>query len=136
MQEFIISETSKIFRKGIITYAKKYKVGVEKVSILLFIKGEGEVGFGIFNEGKFSEEVTIKDILGVKLMDIRGYSMVAPPYIYNFLMKFAEELKSLKVNVSVFMNENEDDIILFLYDDNTLVREVLLEDIISDKIGT
>ena len=72
MEEFIASETSKIFGKGIKTYAKKYKVEEHDVSILLYMKKGDEVGYQTYVDGNFKEEVTIKDILGVKVMDLKG----------------------------------------------------------------
>jgi hypothetical protein len=145
MEEFIISETSKIFSKGIVKYAKKYKADEHDVSILLYIKGEDEVGYLVFVNGEFKEEVTIKDILGVKVIDYKGYSVIAPPYIYQFLLNFVEELKTNKVDVTIYLKEDdaagdkkhEDDdssyVNFFLNVEGKLIRQVYLKNLLGFK---
>jgi len=135
MEEFIISETSKIFSKGIKRYVKKYNVDEHDVSILLYVKNSEDVGYQIYVVGEFKEEVTIKDILGVKVMDIKGYSVIAPPYIYQFLLNFREELKTDKVDVSIYLDENCDDVRFFLYAEGELIREVYLKNLLGFKNG-
>jgi hypothetical protein len=144
MEEFIISETSKIFSKGIVRYAKKYKADEHDVSILLYIKGEDEVGYLIYVENEFKEEVTIKDILGVKVIDYKGYSVIAPPYIYRFLINFVEELKTNKVDVTIYLKEeesdekvidedDESDVNFFLNVEGKLIRRVKLKNLLGFK---
>jgi hypothetical protein len=144
MEEFIISETSKIFSKGIVKYAKKYKADEHDVSILLYIKGEDEVGYLVFVNGEFKEEVTIKDILGVKVIDYKGYSVIAPPYIYRFLINFVEELKTNKVDVTIHLKEeesdekvidedDESDVNFFLNVEGKLIRRVKLKNLLGFK---
>ena len=135
MEEFIISETSKIFSKGIKRYVKKYNVDEHDVSILLYLKSSEDVGYQIYVGSEFKEEVTIKDILGVKVMDIKGYSVIAPPYIYQFLLNFKEELKTDKVDVSIYLDENGDDVRFFLYGEGELIREVYLKNLLGFKNG-
>ncbi|MFY8161470.1 MAG: hypothetical protein ACOVNU_09085 [Candidatus Kapaibacteriota bacterium] len=133
MEEFIISETSKIFSKGIRRYAKNYKVEEHDVSILLYIKSAEDVGYLIYVDGEFKEEVTIKDILGVKVMDIKGYSVIAPPYIYQFLLNFVKELNTYKVDVTIYLNEEGTDVKFFLNVEGKLIREVFLKNLLGFK---
>jgi hypothetical protein len=133
MEEFIVSETSKIFSKGINRYVEKYKVGLNDVSILLYLQKDDEVGYQIYVNGDYSEDVTIKDILGVKMMDLKGYSVIAPPYIQKFLLDFKNELKSNKVDVSVYLDEYGEDVRFFLYDNGKLIREVFLNKLLGVK---
>jgi hypothetical protein len=134
MEDFIISETNKIFTKGVKRYVEKYKCEEHDASILLYLKGEEEVGYQIYVDGVFKEEVTIKDILGVKVIDLKGYSVIAPPYIYNFLSGFASELNTKKVDVSIYLNEEGDGVRFFLYKEGAMVREVYLKNLIASKI--
>jgi hypothetical protein len=134
MEEFIISETSKIFTKGIKRYVKKYSVDEHDVSILLYIKSSEDVGYQIYVGSEFKEEVTIKDILGVKVMDLKGYSVIAPPYIHQFLLKFKVELRTDKVDVSIYLDENGEDVRFFLYGEGELIREVYLKNLLGFKI--
>ena len=133
MEEFIASETSKIFSKGIKAYAKKYKVEEQDVSILLYMKLGDTVGYQTYVDGNFKEEVTIKDILGVKVMDLKGYSVIAPPYIYNFLVDFVNELGTRSVDITIYLNEDGDDVRFFLYKEGVLVREVFIKNLLGIK---
>ncbi len=135
MEEFIISETSKIFSKGIKRYVKKYNVDEHDVSILLYLKNSEDVGYQIYVGSEFKEEVTIKDILGVKVMDIKGYSVIAPPYIYQFLLNFKEELGTDKIDVSIYLDEDGDDVRFFLYGEGELIKEVYLKNLLGFKNG-
>lgn len=134
MEEFIIAETSKIFTKGVKRYVEKYKCEEHDASILLYLKGDEEVGYQIYVGGEFKEEVGIKDILGVKFIDLKGYSVIAPPYILNFLQGFASELNTKKIDVSIYLSEEADDVRFFLYKEGALVREVFLKNLIASKI--
>jgi len=133
MQEFIVEETSKIFTKGIKRFVEKNKVDIHEVSILLYLQRDNEVGYQIYVNGNYSENVTIKDILGVKVVDLKGYSVIAPPYIEKFLVNFRNELKSDKIDVSVYLNEDGDDVRFFLYDNGKLIKEVFLKDLLGVK---
>jgi hypothetical protein len=144
MEDFIISETSKIFSKGIVKYANKYKVDEHDVSILLYIKGEDEVGYLVYVQNEFKEEVTIKDILGVKVIDYKGYSVIAPPYIYRFLVNFVDELKTNKIDVTIILKEeesnekvidedDESDVNFFLNVEGKLIRRVKLKNLLGFK---
>lgn len=133
MQEFIVSETSKIFTRGIKRYVEKHKVDLHDVSILLYLQRDEEVGYQIYVNGSYVEDVTIKDILGVKMIDLKGYSVIAPPYIRKFLLDFKEELKSDKSDVSVYLDESGDDVRFFLYDNGKLIKEVFLNELLGVK---
>jgi len=109
MEEFIIAETSKIFTKGVKKYVEKYKVEDPlSVFVLLYIKSKEEVGYQVYVEDEFKEEVSIKDILGVKVIDLKGYSVIAPPYILKFLQDFAKELGTYQVDVTIYLNEDQE----------------------------
>lgn len=133
MQEFIVSETSKIFTKGIKRFVEKNKVELHEVSILLYLQRDDEVGYQVYVNGNYSENVTIQNILGVKVMDLKGYSVIAPPYIEKFLKDFRNELKSNKIDVSVYLNEDGDDVRFFLYDNGKLIKEVFLNELLGVK---
>lgn len=133
MEDFIVSETSKIFSKGVKRYVNKYKVGIHDVSILLYLQKDENVGYQVYLNGNYSEDVTIKDILGVTIMDMKGYSVIAPPYIQKFLVEFKRELSSSKIDVSVYLDEEGEDVRFFLYDNGKLIREVFLKDLIGVK---
>lgn len=129
-----MSETSKVFTKGIKRYVDKYGSEMHDVSLLLYSKSKEDVGYQIYLGGEFKEEVTIKDILGVKLMDLKGYSVIVPPYIKKILDDLCEELKSNKVDITVYLNSDGDDVRFFLYESGKLQKEVFLNELIAKSI--
>ena len=135
MQEFIASESSKIFLKGIKKFIESNKIEDElSVSLLLYIKGEDEVGYQFYVDGVFHSETTIKEILGVKVVDMKGYSVIAPPYIYKILLDLRVGLRSNKVDVSIYLNEEGDDVNYFVYESGNFVKQVELIELLGFKI--
>jgi len=134
VEEFIVSETSKCFTKGIKRYVDNYDCGMHDVSLLLYLKDEHQVGYQMYVTGDFKEEVTIKDILGVKWIDRSGFSMIAPPYIKKILEDLSEEMKSNKVDITVYLNEDGDDVRFFLYESGKLQKEVFLNELIAKSV--
>jgi len=135
MIDFIASESSRIFLKGIKKFIESNKIeDVFSVSLLLYIKEEDEVGYQYYIDGVFHSETTIKNILGVKVIDTKGYSVFAPPYIYNILVDLCNKLQSNKVDVSIYINEDEDDVNYFVYDNGNFIKKVELIELLGFKI--
>jgi hypothetical protein len=135
MQEFIASESSKIFLKGIKKFIERNKIeDALSVNLLLYIKGVDEVGYQFYVDGVFHSETDIKELLGVKVIDMKGYSVIAPPYIYKILIDLREKLKSNAVDVSIFLNEDEDDVNYFVYESGNFVKQVELIELLVFKI--
>ena len=135
MQEFIIDETQKIFCKSIKRYANDLKKENQEISIMLYIKqgGEedGDVGYNICVNNNPVQTVTIKDVLNVKF-DIKGYSLIVPPYIKQFLNDFEKQLNSTTIDVCVYLNkEDEDECRFFLFNAGKFVNEVYLTELIK-----
>lgn len=136
MEEFIISETNKIFNKAIKRFAKKDGVEQENVSILLSL-GQDEdrsVVYRICHEFVPVKEVKIMDILGV-LIDIKGYSLLVPPQIKKILENFESEQGSTDIEVGVFLDrEDDEEILYFLFKEGRLVSKFLLADVLKIEI--
>jgi antitoxin component YwqK of YwqJK toxin-antitoxin module len=132
MQEFIISEATSIFLKAIKRYAKEQNVEENEISISLYLDEEGEVAYYLSVSGEWHSELSIKNILNVKTFSIKGYDILIPPHIQSFLIDFRTELQSQNVDVSVYINnEDEDEVRFFLYNNGNFVREVFLKDLIK-----
>jgi hypothetical protein len=82
----------------------------------------------------FHSETTIKEILGVKVVDMKGYSVIAPPYIYKILLDLRVGLRSNKVDVSIYLNEEGDDVNYFVYESGNFVKKVELIELLGFKI--
>lgn len=134
MEEFIISETSKVFMKGIKRYVEKYACEPHDLSILLYMKEKEKEGYQIYVSGEYKEDVTIKEILGVKFMDLKGISAIAPHYIQKVLNDCGEELKSNKVDISVYLNEDQDNVRYFLYESGKFQKEVFLNELLEKSV--
>ena len=137
MQEFIIDETQKIFCKSIKRYANDLKKENQEISIMLYLKQDeneeenGEVGYKICVNNNPEISATIKDILNVKF-DIKGYSLIVPPYIKQFLNDFEKQLNSKAIDVCVYLSkEDEDECRFFLFNNGKFVNEVYLTELIK-----
>ena len=132
LEDVIISETQNVFEKAIKRYASENKVTEDRVSILLYLI-EGEDAYTLCIDNNPIKEVTIKDILGVKIMDMKGYSVILPPHIVSILKKLEDEHKSKIIDVSVHfdINGDEDKIRFFLYKEDKVIKEIFLEELIK-----
>lgn len=139
MQDFIVSETNKIFNKAIKRFAKKDKIEVNKVSILLDLVGDEErvVQYRVCHNYQPVKSVTIMEVLGV-LIDLKGYSMLVPPQIKKILENFELEKNSKDIEVGVFINpedEDEEEIVYFLFNNGKLEGKFELSDVLKLEIG-
>lgn len=132
LEDVIISETTNVFEKAIKRYASENKVTEDRISILLYLI-EGEDAYTLCIDNNPIKEVSIKDILGIKYIDMKGYSIILPPQIVNILNKLEEEHKSNVIDVSVHfdINGDEDKIRFFLYKEDKVIKEIFLEELIK-----
>ena len=133
MQEFIVSETNKIFNKAIQKFAKQAGLEENQVSILLSLSKDEEksVEYTICHDFQPIKKVKIMDILGVKI-DLRGYSILVPPQIKKILEGFEAEQKSSEIEVGVYIKPEEDDeIVYFLFKEGNMVRKFELTDVLK-----
>ena len=132
MEEFIISETKKIFNKAIKRFAKKDSKEQENVSILLRLNGKKEVEYLLCHDHLPNRETSIKEILDVRTIDTKGYTLLVPPQIKNILEKLESQESSKNVEVCVYLNrEDDDEIHYFLYQDGNFKKEVFLLELIK-----
>lgn len=132
MQEFIVEQTNKIFSKCIKNFSKADKVEQNEVSILMHLQGEErEVGFKICHHHQPVKEVTIMNVLGVRI-DIKGFSLFVPPQIKKIIEGFESEVGSKNIELCVYLNrEEEDEVRYFLYNDGAYLKEVFLKDVLK-----
>lgn len=134
MEEFILSETTKIFNKAIKRFAKNDKKEEQNVSFILGLNASEEVQYILCHDHKPHRETTIKEILDVKTIDLKGYTMIVPPQIKKILEKLRVNLDSKNVEVSVYQSRKEDDedgIQYFVYKDGNFIKEVDLLELIK-----
>jgi len=67
-------------------------------------------------------------------LDFKGYSLFVPKFIKGALERFCEEENIDKDKVRVVLNFNADnDLLLFLYNNNEFVKQVELESLFDGK---
>lgn len=134
MQEFIVSETNKIFNKAIKRFAQKEKIDEKEVSILLTLsKDENkDVLYKVCVHHTPKYEVSILQVLGVRI-DLKGYSLLVPPQIKKILEGFKQERNSEEIDVCVYISRDEDgdDIWYYLFDKGKLVNQFALKDVLK-----
>ena len=134
MEEFIVSETTKVFNKAIKRFAKNDKKEEQDVSLILKLDNNGDLQYILCNDHKPKKEITIKEIFNVKIVDTKGYTMVLPPYIKKILENLEITLNSKNVEVGVYQSRKEDDdegIKYFVYTNGNFLKEVNLVDLIK-----
>lgn len=89
MVNFISSEFRRIIFNCCERYANKNGAQIEEIQVLLGYR-DGEVTYKIFKNYRFCEEYGIMQVLGVNF-DLKGYSKLAPPFIYKSLLSFSQE---------------------------------------------
>jgi hypothetical protein len=139
MEDFIISETTKIFSKAIKRFGKNDEVDPQQVSILMGLeKGEDEeqtLTYKVCHHHKPVRETKIMEILGVKI-DLKAYSLLVPPQIKKILENFQQEHKSNGVEVCVYLDrEDDEEVIYFLYNDGQIVKQFMLQDVLKLEIA-
>ena len=135
MIDIVVNETEKIFCKAIKTFSKKDMLDETQVSFLMSlseVEGENVVKYEVCHEHIPVRETNIKELLGVKNIDFKGYTYFVPPKIKQILEDFSNSIQSKNVEISVYLNrEDEDKVRYFLYNDGQYVKEFKLEDVLK-----
>ncbi len=132
MEEFILSETRGIFNKAIKRFAKENKKDELDVSFLLKLTPEREVGYVYCQDHAPFRETSIKEILNVRAIDMKGYTVLVPPQIKKILEKLESQLSSTNVEVCVYLDrEDDDEVRYFVYQDGAFIKEVNLLELIK-----
>lgn len=135
MKEFIISETVKIFTKAIAKYSALKDLENSQSGIricLIKIDNENTLQYTMLMNGIAKEDVTLKEILGVKTIDFKGYTLLLPPYLIDILLEFVLEFCTDKIEIGIFLDK-ESELRFFVYVDKKLSREIYLKDVIKIK---
>ena len=137
MIDYIISQFSEISKKAIKRYSSSYNTTPQNVQLSFSLAPEGkddfQVVYRMYNNYKKIEDVTFLNILGTKL-DIRGYSFIAPPFIKNTLVRFANELSVGYQNVFVMLFLDEENNLMFsLYNLGQHIKNFQIEELFTNE---
>jgi hypothetical protein len=137
---FIADEVTKVFSKALNRYAEKDGLERNDVQLRLYLNEEREVGYTICHKWQNVCETTMLEILNIKLQifDIRGYSLLVPPFIKELLEKFEAEKDGKFAEIMVALGREEDEekedyteIVFFLFIDGGQ-RKLALKEFIEE----
>ena len=132
MIDFIISEFKKITINAIKRFAKKNGFDEKETQLRFRLDGSGDVFYTVCHKYQKVENVSFLKVLDV-LIDLRGYSAIAPPFIKKSLLRYAEKYGCDPIIVMFFVSLNgEKDITIWVYNSSGAVEKITLQDLFSE----
>lgn len=131
MKEVIISETNKVFVKALEKFAKQKDQELKDIQLIISLDENNELNYKYCIKGVFDCNVTLKEILGIKTIDFKGFTLFIPPYLMQIMGKLINEQKSQLVEVVIVYNVVKDYCAYFLFCEKKKVREIYLNDLIE-----
>lgn len=142
MVDFISNETKKIFYNCFLKQSEKRQIDFKKLRIILSLDKDGENVYELIFENELNgskkieklAKMTFKEILDVKF-DLKGYSLIAPPFIQKSIIKFATELgvPYYDVNVFCYPTSDKNEIVFCLFNKYHFVRVVSINELFNEK---
>jgi len=133
MIDFILEKFTEITSKCLEKKAKEYETKKTNMQLVFKLNTEDEVEYLIYKDYQPKKVVSFLEVLGVKL-DFKGYSLFVPNFIKGALNRFCEEESIEKDKVRVVMNfNNNNDLLIFLYNNNQFVKQVELESLFDGE---
>jgi hypothetical protein len=131
MKEVIINETNKVFIKALERFAKQNDQDVKYVQLIIALDENKELIYKYCIKGVAKENVTLKQVLGIKNIDFKGFTMIIPPYLMQIFDKLIKEQNSESVEVVICYNIVKEYCRYFLFDKGQKVKEIYLDSYID-----
>jgi len=131
MKEVIIGETNKVFIKSLERFAKQNDQDIKDIQLVISLDESDELFYQICIKGVPQSNVTLKEILGIKTIDFKGYTMFIPPYLMQIMSKLINEQQNKDVKVVICYNTTREYCAYFLFCEKKKVREIYLNDLIE-----
>jgi hypothetical protein len=131
MKEVIINETNKVFIKALERFAKQNDQDVKDVQLIIALDENKELIYKYCIKGVAKENVTLKQVLGIKNIDFKGFTMIIPPYLMQIFDKLIKEQNSESVEVVICYNTVKEYCRYFLFDKGQKVKEIYLDSYID-----
>lgn len=122
---FIVTQSKKIMGNAIDRYAKTWGAEPRDMGLLLRMKGESEIEYSLMRQFRIEKELSIMDILGVKI-DFKGYSMIAPPFIRKSMERMCGQYNVPPADLSVIILKPSD-VKMYSYNKGNCIGEVTFE---------
>jgi hypothetical protein len=143
MLDFVSSETKKIMYNCIERESKLMQIPLEKTRLVLYLNEDGTNGYRTIEEfinGDGAVDVrTLKEfsftgVLGVKI-DMRGYSLIAPPFIQKAILRFSENLKIPYTNLNVvcYPTYKKGEIAICIFNGKAYVQQIQLSELFNEQ---
>jgi hypothetical protein len=131
MKEVIINETNKVFIKALERFSKQNDQEIKDVQLIIALDEGQELIYKYCIKGVAKENVTLKQVLGIKNIDFKGFTMIIPPYLMQIFGKLIQEQNSIGVEVVICYNTIKEICRYFLFDKGQKIKEILLENYIE-----
>jgi hypothetical protein len=131
MKEVIINETNKVFIKALERFAKQNDQDVKDIQLIIALDENKELIYKYCIKGVAKENVTLKQVLGIKNIDFKGFTMIIPPYLMQIFDKLIKEQNSSSVEVVICYNTIKEYCRYFLFDKGQKVKEIYLDNYID-----
>jgi hypothetical protein len=131
MKEVIINETNKVFIKALERFAKQNDQEIQDVQLIIALDENQELIYKYCIKGVAKENVTLKQVLGIKNIDFKGFTVIIPPYLMQIFAKLIQEQNSDSVEVVICYNTIKEYCRYFLFDKGQKVKEIYLENYIE-----
>lgn len=131
MKEVIINETNKVFIKALERYAKQKDQDIKDIQLIIALDENKELIYKYCIKGVAKENVTLKQVLGIKNIDFKGFTMIIPPYLMQIFEKLIQEQNSNSVEVVICYNTVKEYCRYFLFDNRQKIKEIYLDNYIE-----
>lgn len=133
MIDFILEKFTDITSKCLDKKAKEYEANKINMQLVFKLNKDEDAEYLIYKDYQPKKNISFLEVLGVKL-DFKGYSLFVPKFIKGALVRFCEEFDIDKDKVRVLLNFNDNnDLLLFLYNSNEFVKQVELESLFDGE---
>jgi hypothetical protein len=127
----IESIVKKIMLTGLNKYAKEFNNTIEKIQIRVSNDEEATVNYDICEQFVIKEKVRFSQIMDVKI-DILGYGSLANPFLKDLLVKFSNENEFEIKDVSCFILQHNDVLVLSFYNKSQNVKNISLKKYLNE----
>lgn len=133
MKEAIINQVMLTFQKAIKKFSKKNNVSPENVSFIFRLSTdiEKKVEIILCLNHVMHSEVAAKDIMGMTL-NFSGLGGLIMEHIHSILIDFTNEFLTKDVDISVYLNREDDELVdYFVYKNGSFEKKFLLQDVLK-----
>lgn len=131
MIDFIQRKTKEIMYNCMKRYATSENKDISTIQLVLGLNENGNT-YTLCEGYEPKKDLTIMEVLNVRF-DLLGYSQIAPPFILKSLVRFSEKHSFPLENSKVMCVPNNNDVLLFVYNDKAYVETITFADLFREE---